>query len=97
MSDFFGVRHVGLPAKNLAALAQFYCEVMGMRITRENTTDAPFGASVFLARHPEEEDHDLVFFENATLAHTAFKVASLTELKAWHRQIRERGIPVKFH
>ena len=52
MSDFIGVRHVGLPAKNLAAIAAFYRDVMGMTITRENSADAPYGASVFLARHP---------------------------------------------
>jgi len=96
MSDFMGVRHIGLPAQNLAALAAFYRDVMGMTVTRENSADAPYGASVFLARHPDEEDHDLVFFANPTLAHTAFKVASLGELKTWHCQIRERGIPIKF-
>ncbi|MBV8313475.1 MAG: VOC family protein [Planctomycetaceae bacterium] len=96
MSDFIGVRHVGLPAKNLAAIAAFYRDVMGMTITRENSADAPYGASVFLARHPVEEDHDLVFFENPTLAHTAFRVASLGELKTWYRRIKERGMPIKF-
>jgi catechol-2,3-dioxygenase len=67
-----------------------------MTITRENPTDTPFDASVFLARHPDEEDHDLVFFENPTLAHTAFRVASLGELKTWYRQIKERGVSIKF-
>jgi catechol-2,3-dioxygenase len=96
MSDFLGVRHVGLAARNLAALAAFYRDVMGMTVVRENSADAPFGASLFLAGHPEEEDHDLVFFEDPTLAHMAFRVASLGELKAWYRQIQERGVPVKF-
>ena len=95
MSDFIGLRHIGLPAKNLAKMAEFYRDVLGMTITRENSADAPYGASVFLARHPDEEDHDLVFFENPALAHTAFRVSSLRDLKAWYRQIKERGLPVE--
>ena len=87
---------IGLAAKNLAAVAAFYRDVMGMTVVRENSADAPFGASLFLARHPEVEDHDLVFFENPTLAHTAFRVASLGELKAWYRQIKERGVSIKY-
>jgi catechol 2,3-dioxygenase-like lactoylglutathione lyase family enzyme len=53
MSDFIGLRHIGLPAKNLAKMAEFYRDVLGMTITRENSADAPYGASVFLARHGE--------------------------------------------
>jgi catechol 2,3-dioxygenase len=96
MSDFIGLRRIGLPAKNRAKMAEFYRDVLGMTITRENSADAPYGASVFLARHPDEEDHDLVFFENPALAHTAFRVSSLGHLKAWYRQIKERGLPVKY-
>jgi catechol-2,3-dioxygenase len=96
MPDFIGLRHIGLPAKNLAKMAAFYRDVLGMTITRENSPDAPYGASLFLARHPDEEDHDLVFFENPALAHTAFRVSSLGELKAWYRQIKERGLPIKY-
>jgi catechol-2,3-dioxygenase len=96
MSDFLGVRHVGLPAKNLAALTAFYRDVLGMTVTRENPPEAPYGASVFLASHPDDEDHDLVFFENPTVAHTAFRVASLGDLKAWYSQIKQRGVPIKF-
>jgi catechol-2,3-dioxygenase len=95
MFDFMGVRHVGLAAKNLPALAAFYRDVMGMTIVRQTPADAPAGATLFLSRHPDEEDHEVVFVANPALAHTAFKVASLGELLASYRHIKERGVPIK--
>jgi len=94
--NFIGVRHIGLPAKDPAALAAFYRDVMGMKVMRQTPADARYGATVFLARHPEEEDHDLVFFANPTLAHTAFRVASLGDLLAFHRKLKEQGVPIKY-
>ena len=63
---------------------------------RQSPTDAPYGATAFLARHPEEEDHDVVFFSNSMLAHTAFRVASLGDLLAFYRKIKEQGVPIKY-
>lgn len=95
MANFIGVRHEGLAAKDPAALAAFYRDVMGMSVVRQTPADTPIGASVFLTCHPEgEEDHDLVFFANPVMAHTAFEVASLGELKTAHREISERGVTI---
>jgi len=94
--NFIGVRHVGLAAKNPAKLATFYRDVMGMKIIRQSPADAPYGATAFLARHPEAEDHDVVFSSNDSLVHTAFRVASLGNLLAFYRQIREQGVPIKY-
>jgi catechol-2,3-dioxygenase len=94
--NFIGVRHIGLPAKDPAALAVFYRDVMGMKIMRQSPADAPYGATAFLAGHPEEEDHDVVFFSNGSLAHTAFRVASLGDLLAFYRNIKEKGVPIKY-
>ncbi len=63
---------------------------------RQTPSDARYGATAFLVRHPEEEDYDLVFFANPTLVHTAFRVASLGDLRAFYRNIKERGVPVKY-
>ena len=94
--SFIGIRHIGLPARDPAALAAFYRDVMGMTIMRQTPADAPYGATAFVARHPKEEDHDVVFFSNAALAHIAFKVASLGDLLAFYRKIKERGMPIKY-
>ena len=96
MSNFIGLRHVGWGVKDPVALAAFYREVMGMTVVAQTPADSPMGVTVFLSRHPEEEEHpDLVFFSNPMYAHTAFRVASLAELLTFYRQMKERGVPIK--
>jgi catechol 2,3-dioxygenase len=96
MSNFIGVRHVGWGVKDPVALAAFYREMMGMTVVRQTPADSPIGTTVFLSRHPgDEEDHDLVFFPNPMFAHTAFRVASLAELRTFYREMKERGVPIK--
>ncbi|MGO8948195.1 MAG: VOC family protein [Ktedonobacterales bacterium] len=95
MANFIGVRHQGLAAKDPAKLAAFYSWVMGMTVRRQTPADAPIGATVFLTCHPEgDEDHDLVFFANPALAHTAFEVGSLSELQTAYREIKQRGVTI---
>jgi catechol-2,3-dioxygenase len=96
MPNFIGVRHVGLEAKNLATLKAFYRDVMGMTVVRESPANAPFGATLFLSGHPDEEDHEVVFFSDPTRAHTAFTVASLGELRTFYHQVIKRGVPIKY-
>ena len=50
--NFIGVRHIGLPAKDPAALAVFYRDVMGMKIMRRTPSDAHYGADRFLGSAP---------------------------------------------
>jgi catechol 2,3-dioxygenase-like lactoylglutathione lyase family enzyme len=95
MPNMIGVRHVGLPAKNLAALKAFYQDVLGMTVVRETSADASFGATLFLVHPGGEEDHDLVFFADPMAAHTAFEVASVAELKTAYREVKARGVPIK--
>jgi catechol 2,3-dioxygenase-like lactoylglutathione lyase family enzyme len=95
MPNVIGVRHVGLAAKNLAALKAFYRDVLGMTVVRETTADASFGATLFLVHPNGEEDHDLVFVADPMAAHTAFEVPSLAELKTAYREVKARGVPIK--
>lgn len=90
-----GLCHVGMQAKDPAALAEFYRDVLGMQIVGGSGADSPVGASTFLSSRPEEEAHEIVFFANADLSHTAFKVASLADLRSCYRNIVERGVPIK--
>jgi len=90
-----GLRHIGVHAKDPAVLAEFYREVLGMQIVGCSEEDSPVGASTFLSSRPEEESHEIVFFSNPDLAHAAFKVGSLADLRAFHRAIVEHGVPIK--
>ena len=97
MPNFIGLRHVGWGVKDPAALAAFYRDVLGMTVVTEFPAGTPpLGATVFLARHPDQhEHHDLVFFSNEVFAHTAFEVASLGELLASYREVKEK-VPIDF-
>jgi catechol-2,3-dioxygenase len=83
-------------AKDPAALAEFYREVLGMKAVGGSGPDNPFvGASNFLSSRPDEESHEIVFFADARLRHTAFRVATLAELRERYRSVAARGLPIK--
>jgi catechol 2,3-dioxygenase-like lactoylglutathione lyase family enzyme len=91
-----GIHHVGLYAKDPAASAGFYQEVLGMRVVGASGPEHPLGASVFLCSRPDQESHEIVLLANPANAHVAFKVSSLAELRTLHTRVVERGIPIKF-
>ncbi|MBV8273835.1 MAG: VOC family protein [Verrucomicrobia bacterium] len=90
-----GVRHVGLYAKDPAATAEFYRDVMGMQIVGGSSADHPAGASAFLTSRPEEEAHEVALFANQDLRHFAFRVASLAELQSFYHRVLDRKVEVK--
>jgi quercetin dioxygenase-like cupin family protein/catechol 2,3-dioxygenase-like lactoylglutathione lyase family enzyme len=91
-----GIHHVGLYAQNPAASAEFYRDVLGMQIVGGSAADNPIGATAFLSSRPDEESHEIALFSNPALAHMAFKVSSLAELRSCYTRVLERNIPVKF-
>jgi catechol-2,3-dioxygenase len=97
MAEFIGVRHVGWGVKDPVALAAFYRDVLGMTVVTELPAASHMGSTVFLSRHPEAgEHHDLVFFSRPEYAHTAFEVATLGELLASYREVKDKGVPITF-
>jgi catechol-2,3-dioxygenase len=91
-----GVRHVGLSARDPAALAEFYRDVLGLQVVGGSTAEtSQFGATAFLSSRPAEESHDLAIFAEAAYHHTAFKVASLADLRAFYQRVIRRGVAVK--
>ena len=92
---FTGLCHVGMRADDPAALAEFYREVLGMKAVGGSAEDSPLGASAFLSGRPEEESHEIVFFKDPGFAHTAFKVAALSDLRTAYADIVERDIRIK--
>jgi len=90
-----GVRHVGLGARDPGALAEFYCNVLGLQVVGGSAGDSAFGATAFLTSHKDEESHDLALFANPAYRHTAFKVRSLADLRAFYRRVIDKGVTVK--
>jgi catechol-2,3-dioxygenase len=91
-----GIHHVGLHAKDPAASAEFYRDVLGMQIVGGSESDHPLGASAFLCSRPQEESHEIALFANPLFAHVAFKVSSLAELRSFHSRVLEKNLPVRF-
>ena len=91
-----GIRHVGLPARNPEASAEFYRDVLGMEIVGGSAADHPLGATAFLSSRSDEESHEIVLLANPAHAHVAFKVSTLAELRSFYARIVEKKIPIKF-
>jgi catechol-2,3-dioxygenase len=91
-----GIHHVGLHAKDPAASAEFYRDVLGMQIVGGSGSDHPLGASAFLCSRPEEESHEIALFANPHFAHVAFKVSSLAELRSLHARVVQKNLPIRF-
>ena len=90
-----GIHHVGLHAKDPAASAAFYCDILGMQLTGGSGPEHPLGATAFLSSRPDEESHEIALFANPVFARIAFKVRSLAELRL-HARIVNMGIPIQF-
>ena len=91
-----GVRHVGLSARDPAALAEFYRDVLGLQVVGGSTAEtSAFGATAFLSSHPDDVPVDLALVANPAYQHTAFAVRSLVDLRAFHQLVVGRGVPVK--
>ena len=91
-----GIHHVGLHAKDLAASAAFYRDILGMQLMGRSGPEHPLGASAFLSCRPDEESHEIALFANAAFAHIAFKVSSLAEFRLLHVRVVNRKMPIKF-
>lgn len=91
-----GVHHVGLYAKDPAASAEFYRDLLGMQIVGGSEADHPLGASAFLCSRPGEESHEIALFANPIFRHVAFKVCSLAELRLFHARVLAGKLPIKF-
>lgn len=96
MVKFVGVGHVGIGAKNPTALAEFYRDVMGMTVVGGSPSDhAQFGASAFVSSRPDAENHEIAIFADPYFIHTAFRVATLGDLRSFYQEIKERDLPIK--
>lgn len=91
-----GVHYVELHAKDPAASAEFYRDVLDMQVVGGSNSNHPLGESAFLCSRPDKESHEIALFANPAFAHFAFKVSSLTDFRSFHARVLKRNIPIKF-
>ena len=89
-----GLGHVGLYVRDLERMVGFYRDLMGMQITKQNWR---LGI-VFLSADPEAVDHEIALMRGRPSAEDphliqqiSMRVASLDDLRAFHRRLRAEG------
>jgi catechol 2,3-dioxygenase-like lactoylglutathione lyase family enzyme len=88
-----GVGHVALNARDPAALAEFYREVLGFQVVPTERSD--LGETVFLGSHRAEVAGALALLADFFLADFFVEVRSLVDLSAFHKRLLGRGVTVK--
>lgn len=84
--------HVGLAARDPAALADFYQGFLGLQRIGETETEQS-GSMVFLSAESDRPP-DLQLMSNLQGGHMAFKVDSLAELRELYAMAPQRGARV---
>lgn len=94
MQRIIGFGHVGIFVKDMASMADFYSNFIGLTIT-DRSDD---GRLTFLSSRPTLEHHELVLVRNpdkrTELEHFSFRVATLADLKAYYDEIRAGGYTI---
>jgi catechol 2,3-dioxygenase len=96
----WGVRHVAIRVKDIAAARRWYEDVLGMTVEDE------FPGRAIFVRFGPYYHHDLAIFqadENAGppdqnavgLAHIALLIDSLEGVKQWYQHLKEKGVDVR--
>jgi catechol 2,3-dioxygenase-like lactoylglutathione lyase family enzyme len=95
MSGVAGLGHVGIYAKDLDKMVDFYTRVLGLTVTDGG---GPGARGVFMSAHPETEHHEFVLglSEQPTNAQQiSFTVGSLSDLKEIYRDIKAEGCRIE--
>jgi catechol 2,3-dioxygenase-like lactoylglutathione lyase family enzyme len=94
MARVTGLGHVGIYVRDLERMVAFYRDVMGMQVTKQNWR---LGI-VLLSADPEAVDHEIALVRGRPSAddphlvqQISLRVASLEDLRAFHRRLRAEG------
>jgi catechol 2,3-dioxygenase len=87
--------HVAITAGDPESAAEFYQELLDLRIVRQ-TSNPLAGDAVLLSGDPDREDHELVFVNNPGAGHIAFRVDTLEQLRAFYTRAKRQGLPIPY-
>jgi catechol-2,3-dioxygenase len=92
------IGHVGLYARDLEGLRDFYRDTLGLQVSDE---DLDFGI-VFMSSDPEQEHHMLALARGRTtddsvqmVQQVSWIVDSVEELREYHEKLRDAGVRVQ--
>jgi catechol-2,3-dioxygenase len=85
--------HIGMHAKDPAALAGFYADFLGLCETARIETEEA-GRLVMLTSRPGETFQELTFLDKPDARHVAFQMESLADLRELYARAREWQLTV---
>jgi catechol 2,3-dioxygenase-like lactoylglutathione lyase family enzyme len=95
MPSVTGLGHVGLFVKDMPTMIEFYSGFLGLTVTDRGPDDR----IVFLSARPEDEHHELALVKSddrkTDAQQVSFTCGTLADLKAFHSQIKARGLQVE--
>lgn len=94
MPQVGALSHVVINVRDLERMVAFYKEHLGLAITHQTP-----GRMVFLTPDPDVEDHQLALAkglegESNVLAHIAWHVPTVADVKAYYEHFKAAGIPI---
>ena len=87
--------HVAIAARDAERAAEFYRELLDLRIVRR-ASNRLAGDAVLLSGDPVREDHELVFVTNPGASHIAFRVDTPEQLRAFYTRAKRQGLPIPY-
>jgi catechol-2,3-dioxygenase len=96
MPKVTGLGHVGIYVKDMPTMVEFYNKFLGLQITDRGDDDW----IVFLSANPEAEHHEFALAKprngevTQNVQQISFRVGSLTDLKEFYRNIKDRGYKI---
>ena len=97
MTAVVGLGHVGIYVCDLEKMVQFYRDVLGMRVTKQNWR----AGIVFLSSDPVEADHEIALFRGRPKGESShlinqisLRVATLDDLRVFHRRLVGAGLKI---
>jgi catechol-2,3-dioxygenase len=95
MSRVTGLGHVGLFARDMTTMVDFYTNCLGLQVTDRGPDDR----IVFFSARPEEEHHEFVLVRSedrrTDAQQVSFTVGSLQDLRELYRDIESRGLTIE--
>src|SRR5918911_1587200 len=90
--------HIGIYVRDLERMVAFYRDFLGMQVTKQT----PERGMVFLSSDPVASDHEIALVrgrpenDNPHLINQiSLRVASLDDLRDFHRRILAEGYPIQ--
>jgi catechol 2,3-dioxygenase-like lactoylglutathione lyase family enzyme len=97
MAQVKGLGHVGIYVHDLERMVEFYRDMLGMRVTKQNWR----AGMVFLSADPEGADHEVALFrgrpddgDSRLINQISLRVETLDDLRIMHKRLVAAGLRI---